>query len=634
MNKSVKRGVAVTVVLLLLTTTLSGSVWAWNPSYPELWKEYQNQYVDYFPMGVSAEASDVGISSGSLDLDGQVGHHFNAVTVVDFSMALHMGTDPVNNDSAKDYDDRTSITAVSSDPLYLKLAEYDEANRSVVVTPSPDVIAVLDAIRAHNADPANVDDQRYVRANALFTADDRTPSYFFCNGFRYDPVNPDWADYVTIRARIEHYLEEMLKAYIGYGDVIYAIDLVEDLYKDDTTLDGPWGGTFPLVNQANNGGSGGVNINTWPVVWTKQGSSTINAEILMGDIFLDATIDPRVPTRAALYWTESFPLNNTAANDKLTYVEKMLTSVGAIKGFGINAHLSSGVDTISALEQQITQLSSKPVELAITKLDISTELTGGGMYWDPATDSFATIDPKTVEDAVMKKQADYAEDVMRMLIRNSDKIVTVYFDGISDDKNSNDKMGASFWSTTSNANLPASQVHIEKWGFFAVLGTPARLRLEYALSTGPAIDPLKPTDSGIYTQDSWDYYVRAKTTGAAVYADKIYDIDSFYATKKATHDIWDAIKNLKLRVMDFGFPDGIWVSVHLYSDDFKYQIKIDTGGIPVSPTDFKYYVVNETVATADLDGLMTLIKPGMTPVNVTHLGSGIEKTFYLSVESN
>ena len=636
MNKSAKRGVAVTVALLLLTTTFGSSVWAWDPSYPELWKEYQNQYRNYFPMGVTAQASDIGIAADALDLNGQIGHHFNKITVLDFNMALHMGADN-NNPSALLYDQRTSEVALMTANNDVKVQQYRLANTAVVTATPPGVKAVLDAIRAYNNNPANIDDQRYVRINGLFTGDiERTPLYFFCNGYRYDPVNPDWADYETIRLRIENYLQSMFELYLGYGDIIVSIDLVEDLFDSVGNLTGQWGyNQYPVATSPNYYGSGGHDINKWPVEWEHQYNvDSIVAEVLLNDIFRDAAAD--VP--ATLYWNETFPLDNTAARAKLDFVKSMIPKVPNLGGFGINAHLSSGINTINAFETQITELSTvkSGMELAVTKMDISTNLTGGGVaLWQP-TDSKAVIDPLTVNDAVMKRQADYAEDVMRMLIRNSDKIVAVNWDGVADNKNTNPLNGASLWSSTDPTNLSSitktsvngvvkSAVHMEKWAFYAVLGTPIRINLEFALSTGPAINA---ANEAIYTQVTWDRYVESKRVGQIVYNDRIYDIVGYWDTKAAIQEIWDAIKGLELRKATDFTPPAVWVPVSFY--DGTYQIQVDTGGLAAT---FTYSVANEAVATVDDNGLITFIKGGLTQVTITMVGvPSVSKHFMLNVE--
>ena len=640
MNKSVKRGVAVTVALLLLSTIFGSSVGAWDSSYPELWKQYQNQYVDYFPLGISAQSSDVDVTGGTLDLNGHVGHHFNALTVVDFSIAAHMG-EGNDNKLFQIYDQTVKATFTTGSPFDDTLAVT--INRAVPVTTSAAVVAVLEAIRAHNADPANVDDQRYVRADAILTNDSRTPLYFFCNGFQYDSANPNWADRNTIERRTFNYVENVIKAYSAYADVIAVWDIMEDLYDYSTSrakvcLTGKWGQKFPYSCEAND------LYTNYPgfIEWTNNGNTTdyldetnnVATDSLIRGIYSRAAAN--VPAGSGVYWTESFSIfDNTAADAKLAFIETKLndSNIGPnISGFGINAHLASGVDatnTLSQLQKQMNSLSSLK-ELAITKLDVRTDLTPGGVVWLP-TDAPAAIDVLTVDIAVMKNQADYLDKVMQMFISNSAILVSVNLDGIADDKNSNPLNGASLWSSTSSAALSTmtiaskSALYMEKWGFFAVLGAPVRVNLDYAINTGPAV-------KGKYTQVTWDRYKKAKDDGQVIYDDGIYSIDDYNKTKDQVKEIWDAYKALKEEVEVFELLCGIFVPVHFWTGPGTYQIEVNTNGVAA---DFKYEIKNENIATVDDFGVITLIRDGMTPVTVFILdGSGRSRTFVLSVEMN
>ncbi len=167
------------------------------------------------------------------------------------------------------------------------------------------------------------------------------------------------------------------------------------------------------------------------------------------------------------------------------------------------------------------------------------------VYRNPAWGQ-GSLSPLATSPEIMTKQADFAADLMDLLLEYHDKIVAVAWDGSSDGVTFNRTTGCNMWDSTNN----------EKYSFFAIIGAPNRYKMREAIAAGPAA-----SEEAKYTAASWAPYAAALEAAEDLVDVRIYDLDGVNAVKAATSALEEATAALERLPHDVLCPSSQFTDV-------------------------------------------------------------------------
>lgn len=521
---------------------------------PSLWREYQ----DYFIMG----------TFGGWNSEKQLYHYRTSSPANDLKLDSQIGGNWENGNTptSKAYD--AAVQAINADTSLSdeeKAAKLQEANEQIVIKTNTRGEQTLKAVQEYNrVNNLSDEDKKVVRGHVLAWHGGQQPNWFFCNGFRYDAANPDWASPETMLKRLDNYIRAMMENYAKYSDVIYQWDVVNEPVDDytgqirnmDDAQQGQWGNIFRRAD-----------LDSDPDARLAAESEWVRQAFASARKWSD-----EYGADWKLYFND-FQDSNKTYEPKLSQTIKVLKPIyeaGNIDGYGMQGRLAWAYPSIDQLKEQIDLGLTVADEIAITESDIRSDFEPNPNYdpsqpvrrvvegdneWPEGSCSWAlkgnsngnTFDVcnspvrrmeawgtgQNVELAatpeVMKKQADFAADWMDLLISYGDKISAYQWDGTADNNTFNRETGGHLWAgTTGNP---------EKYSFFAVIGAPARAELRDAIA-------LEPGEADAYTPASWAAYENAKTAAESIVNERVYTLDDVNAVKGATQTLNEAYAGL------------------------------------------------------------------------------------------
>ncbi|WRS27715.1 endo-1,4-beta-xylanase [Oscillospiraceae bacterium MB08-C2-2] len=539
-----KRVLTFIMALILTVSCIPMTASAVDLTLPSLWQEYE----DYFMFGTFGGWKNGNTAQQPTGTDQRLYHYKGSSPAnelkLDSQIGGNWGTQPSRNTYVSAIERINSDTSLSAEQ---KAAALKEANEKVVLLDRPGVMNTLDAIRAYNQTvPEN--EKRMIRAHVLVWHGGQQPNYFFCNGFVYNSSNPDWASRETMLARLDNYIKLMMERYSSYNDVIYSWDVVNEGLDDysgqvrnmDDSQSGQWGGIFRRRDLDNDP----------------------DARLFAESEYI------RKAFESARKWSEyydadwtlyynDFHDSNKPYEPKLSQTVKMLKPIyeaGNIDGYGMQGRLSSVFPSIEQLRKQLDMGLTVANEISFTEADIRSDFMLNPDY-DPSlpsvpngdtaeTNTYDVNNATTIRKSgwgrlnqngwnstsahtiamredIQKEQADYAADLMDLLIEYKDHFTVMQWDGTNDGSTFNSNKGAHMWSGLSG--------NAEKMSFFAVLGAPSRDKMKQAIAAGPADD-----QKSLYTTESWAAYESSKTAAANLVEVRIYDMAAVTAVKNAT----------------------------------------------------------------------------------------------------
>lgn len=516
---------------------------------PSLWKEYEG----YFVFG----------TFGNWDNPQQLYHYKGNSPANELKLDSQIGNNwrnPDENPSQKAYLEAVAkINADGSLTAEEKTKAIEDANRVVVLVERPRSMEILDKIRTYNAKLPERE-RKTVRGHVLLWHGPQQPMYFFMNGYKYDQNNPDWASPETMLTRLDNYIRLMMEKYSAYKDVIYSWDVVNEALDDYTgqvrNMDDPlkqngqWGKVFRR-----------------PDLDADPDKRLFEESAFVRQAFASARKwSKHYGTDWTLYFND-FQDSNKPYEPKMSQTIKMLKPIyeaGNVDGYGMQARLSSVFPSIDLIRKQIVLGLTVANEFTFTETDIRSDFELNPDY-DPGKPSTPNGDAhemntydvdnspvrrkegwgrlnadgwnrqRAAEMAmradIQKEQADYAADLMDLLIEYKDKFVTLQWDGINDNQTFNSAKGSHLWGGVDGTP--------EKMAFFAVIGAPNRDKLKQAIAKGPASDRERD-----YPADRWGAYLEAKIAAEKLLEVRIYDMAGVDAVKKATTVLLGTVEGL------------------------------------------------------------------------------------------
>ncbi len=510
------------------------------------------EYADFFPVGTFG-----GGTVGNEQLD----YHYATISGNWGKLTYNIGGGDKDSGagtaSRVAYDN--AVAAINADDTLTaeeKAAKIEEANRHVeLIANEPQLFSILRDIRKWNE--AHPDQKKYYRQHVLAWHGGEQPDYFFCDGYHYDPENPNWASPETMLARLDNYIQKMMERYAPFNDVILSWDVVNEAIDDYT-------------GQIRN--SEGYQVGEWGTVFRRPD--------------LDNDPDARLEAESAWVrqafasarkWTEyygcdwtlyynDFQDSNKLYEPKMSQTIKMLKPIyeaGNIDGYGMQARLSYAYPTIDMLRKQMELGLTVADEISFSEADIRSDFepnpnfdpskptlrvtaddpvwpVGSGYFERISSDNGNTFDVNNspvrrieawgvgglsslaMDPEIMKKQADYAADLMDLVLEYKDQFGAVAWDGSSDSSTFNRTTGCQMWDTYGR----------EKYSFFAVIGAPNRYKMREAIANGPAVEAAQG-----YTAESWAGYQDALEAAEALVDVRIYDLAGVNAVKDATANL-------------------------------------------------------------------------------------------------
>ncbi len=542
-----KRILALVLALVLAVSCFPTTALAVDYTLPSLWEEYE----DYWMMG----------TFGNWNNQQQLYHYKSNSPSNALKLDSQIGNNNTNSLSRQAYvkavEEINANTALSEEE---KAAAIEEANRNVVLVERPSVMNTLDQVRAYNATVPERE-QKHVRAHVLVWHGGQQPMYFFMNGFYYDKENPDWASPETMLARLENYIQQMMEKYAPYNDVIYSWDVVNEALDDYTgqvrNMDDPlkqngqWGKIFRRPD-----------LDDDP-----------DARLEAESIYIRKAFEfaRKYSNMYGADWTlyfNDFQDSNKPYEPKMSQTIKMLKPIyeaGNIDGYGMQGRLSSVYPSIDTLRKQIEMGLTVADEFGFTEADIRSDFMLNPDYdpSKPSTPNGNTAETNTYDvdnapairkegwgqlnvdgwnrdkanemamrEDIQKEQADYAADLMDLLIEYKDQMSFLQWDGTNDRSTFNSSKGAHLWSGLTG--------NVEKMSFFAVIGAPNRDKMRQAIANAP-----EDYREGLYTAETWAAYQEAKAAAEALVDVRIYDIDGVNAVKDATKALNEAVEALE-----------------------------------------------------------------------------------------
>ncbi|MCI8524643.1 MAG: hypothetical protein HFF17_01715 [Oscillospiraceae bacterium] len=531
---------------------------------PSLWEEYE----DYFPMGTFGDDWssptplknwNISAISNNLKLSNQIGEN-----------NPWWDRDRVSPSRQRYLETVAEIEADDTLTEAEKEAALQKANETVVLDPEAQAQGkrMLDAIRQWNQEHPD-QEPKTVRGHVLAWHGPQQPDYFFCDGFICTDSSPaefkkQVVDRETMLARLDNYIRLMMEDYSEYKDIIIAWDVVNEAVDD-------YSGQIRNVDDPQFG--------EWGTVFRR--------EDLTGDKRLYEESEwVRQAFASARKWSKEYGCDwklyyNDYQDSNKDYEPKMSQTIKMvgwipdenIDGFGLQGRLSFASPSVEFIKEQIRRILEETgcEEISFTESDIRSDFVPNPFYdslqpsrpitaqdpqwpagsgsmqykgasngntfdthnspamrnpaWDPENlDRELSVSPQ-----IMKKQADYAADLMDMVISYAKKgqVGAYLWDGLKDNNTFNGTTGCTMWDYDG----------LEKYSFFAVAGAPVRDKMSTALANGPV-----DSDASRYTAESWAAYQTAKTAAEALVDARIYDLDDFNAAKEAAENL-DAAKN-------------------------------------------------------------------------------------------
>lgn len=565
MRRARRRRVAVVAGLAsaLALATLTGNAAAVDLSLPSLWQAYQGD----FTIGTFGNWNSP-----------QALYHYRSNSLPNqLKLDSQVGTSSTNSLSRQAY--VAAVAQINADPTLSdeeKAAAIEQANEQIVLQPTTganQAEGILQAIEAYNAANNLPEDQKkVVRGHVFAWHGGQQPNWFFCNGFVFDPANPDWASPQTMLKRLDNYIHLMVDKYAKYADIIVSWDVVNEAVDDYTgqirNADDPqvsqWGRIFRRPDL-----DGDPDARLFAEsAWVRQAFASAR----------------KWSDEAGVHWKlyyNDFQDSDKLYEPKMSQTIKMLRPIhdaGNIDGYGMQGRLAWAFPSIAQLRAQIDAGLTVADEISISESDIRSDFepnpdydptqptrrvteadaadpahqwpTFGSCSWTlraqangntfdvcnspvrriPAWGTGANNDLANSPE-IMRKQADFAADWMDLLLSYKGKVAFYDWDGTSDSNTFNRTTGGHLWSGL--AGNP------EKYSFFAVLGAPAREQLRDAIARADAIDPHP------FTAESWQRVADARAAAAALVDVRIYTIEGVNAVKEATGVLTEAIDHLE-----------------------------------------------------------------------------------------
>ena len=526
-----------------------------------LWQEYK----DYFLMGTFGNWNsnpwmyhgNVSAPANSLKLESQIGrNNTNSLSRQAYLKAV------------EEIEADTTLTEEE------KAAKLQEANENVVLDSSAQANAIrtLEAVRQWNADHPD-EEPKQVRAHVLAWHGGQQPNYFFSDGFYFDSaksLEEQCVDPETMLKRLDNYIQKMMEVYSEYNDIIICWDVVNEAIDDYTGQ---------IRNSEN------YQVGQWGTVFRRADLDDKPDERLEAE---SAWV--RQAFASARKWSNEYGcdwklyFNDFQDSDKL-YEPKMSQTIkmlkpiyeaGNIDGYGMQGRLAYAYPTIDMLREQIELGLTVADEVSFSESDIRSDFIPNPYYdpdqptrrveegdpeWPANSGSFehkgdangntfdvhnspvmrdpdwgyGRNDAMATDPEIMKKQADFAADLMDLLIELDGKypdkdIVAYQWDGTTDAGTFNSTTGCTMWAADGTP----------KYSFFAVAGAPNRAKLKAILAGAPA-----DSEKGDFTAASWSAYQSAKMAAQAVVDARIYDLEGLTAVKTAAADLEQAIDKLR-----------------------------------------------------------------------------------------
>ena len=544
-----KRLFTFALMLILVITCFSFPSSAVNLQLPSLWREYE----DYFMMG------NFGQYSGN-----QQNYHFiSSSPSNNMKLDGQIGNSNTNSLSRQNYNSvKTELDGQLASGTITQ-AEYDAAleaaNTDVQLAANTQAMNYVQGARTLNATlPEN--EHKKIRGHVMVWHGGQQPMYFFCNGFVYNAQNPDWASPETMLKRLDIYIMKLTEKFAPYDDVIYSWDVVNEAVDDYTgqirnmddplTQSGQWGNIFRRKDLDD-----------------KPEERLYEESVFVRQAFASARKwAEHYEADWTLYYND-FQDSNKPYEPKMSQSVKMLKPIyeaGNIDGYGMQGRLSSVNPNMELLRQQFELGLTVADELAFTETDIRSDFMLNPDY-DPTLPSTPNGDSAemntydvdnspvkrkdgwgrlntggwnanaantmAMREDIQREQADYAADLMDLLIEYKDVFVVCHWDGTNDQSTFNRSKGAHLWS--------GLQGNVEKMSYFAVIGAPNRDKLKNAIASGPS-----DKDKNLYGLGPWNAYKAAVANGEELLETRIYDMAGVTAVKDAIVEVEEAIAAL------------------------------------------------------------------------------------------
>jgi GH35 family endo-1,4-beta-xylanase len=552
-----------TALALSLAGIGGGNASAVDLTLPSLWQAYHDDFI----MG----------TFGNWNSPQALYHYRSNALPNQLKLDSQVGTSSTNSLSHQAY--TAAVDRINADPTLddqQKAAAIEQANEQIVLQPTTganQAEGILQAIEAYNAANNLPEDQKkVVRGHVLAWHGGQQPNWFFCNGFRYDAANPDWASPATMLKRLDNYIHEMMDKYARYSDIIVSWDVVNEAVDD-------YSGQIRNADDAQ--------VSQWGRIFRRPDlDGDPDARLYAESAWVRQAFESarRWSNEAGVHWKlyyNDFQDSDKLYEPKMSQTIKMLKPIhdaGNIDGYGMQGRLAWAYPSIAQLKAQIEAGLTVADEISISESDIRSDFEPNPDY-DPTQRTRPVTEADAADPAhqwpafgscswslrsqangntfdvcnspvrripawgsgsddalanspdIMRKQADFAADWMDLLLSYPGKIKFYDWDGTSDTATFNRTTGGQLWS-----GLPGNP---EKYSFFAVLGAPAREKMRDSIARAGAIE-LTP-----FTIESRQRLEQARLAAEVLVDVRIYAIDGVNAVTAATASLNDAIAGLE-----------------------------------------------------------------------------------------
>lgn len=625
-----KRILAFTLSFVLILSCFPATAFAVDMSLPSLWEEYE----DYFMVGTFGAWKNGDQAQAPTEMDQRLYHYRGSSFGNELKLDSQIGGDnswwvpgyvPPSRAAYQEEVERIQKDTTLTEEE--KAAAIQKADCTVTLVERPNSMNYLDAIQEYNKTLPDRE-KRQIRGHVLVWHGGQQPMHFFKEGF--DP-NGEWASREVMLQRLDSYIQQMFEKYSQYKDVIYSWDVVNEGLDDytgqvrnmDDAQSGQWGGIFRRPDLDND----------------PDARLYAESEYIRKAFEYARKWSAYYDCDWTLYYND-FQDSNKPYEPKMSQTVKMLRPIyeaGNIDGYGMQARLSSVFPSPELLRKQIDMGLTVADEFCFTEADIRSDFQLNPDYdpSKPSTPSGDTHETNTydvnnavairkegwerlnengwtstsantmaMEESIQKEQADYAADLMDILIEYKDKFAVLQWDGINDSSTFNGNKGAHMWS-----GLPGNA---EKMSYFAIIGAPNRDKMKQTIASGPAAD-----QQSQYTEESWNAYQKAKSAAEDLVDVRIYDMEGVNAVKTATSDLLTSIEKLEKTGGTIEVESIALEGPSLIKRNQTAQLTAVIAPEDAAVQDVTWESLTPGVATVDENGLITAKKAGFAIIKAT-----------------